>query len=100
MSRKIYKWESISGKELKDGDILRVKTKNRNHPKFGQYAYAVCTGTGFGCKPWALGNAIFVHHESFHLTVTLKGKDAKTSQEHDVGEARWERFWDFEMMVP
>jgi hypothetical protein len=83
-------WAEKYDRDLKKGDILRTRVENKEHERYGQYAYAICSGNGFGCRHNALGNAIFVDHSSFDLerTLAMRGKlgDPNTSD-------RWERFW-------
>jgi hypothetical protein len=117
------------GQELKAGDILRMRVENPGHPKYGQYAYSVCNGGGFGCNPTALGNAIFVHSEGFDLkTVISHAKDVRQVEPPEIDEEghevirlfkdpseeparqpgcyrmcdgdRWERFWGIYTLRP
>lgn len=114
------KW--MGGVQLVKGDVLRMIVENESHPKFGQYAYSVCTGGGFGCNPSSLGNAIFVHTETFDFAEAFlhrmdrpqeepvetdeQGRevihlfaDSSKSPAREVGRYRscdgdrWERFW-------
>jgi len=114
------KW--VHGAQLVKGDVLRMKVENKTHPKYGQYAYAVCTGGGFGCNPSALGNAIYVHSEGFDLSEAMSHKtdvwqdedegkgvivlfpDPKTLPARKPGHYRsydsdrWERFWGIDVL--
>ena len=114
------KW--VGGVQLVKGDVLRMIVENESHPKFGQYAYSVCTGGGFGCNPSSLGNAIFVHTETFDFDKAFNHKadvpqkepvetdeqgnevihlfqDPSKAPAREVGcyrscdGDRWERFW-------
>lgn len=75
-------WVSARGKHLKEGMVLRVPLSDTDLSR--GYLYAICSGSGFGCDPGALGNAIFVDHEAHTLDETMAG------QGKDV---RWERYW-------
>jgi len=114
------KW--VYGAQLVEGDVLRTTVGSQDHPKYGQYAYAICNGGGFGCNPDALGNAIFVHSVDFDLNAVMSHKndvrqkdpikrnaegneiielfpDPKTLPARQPGHYRsydvdrWERFW-------
>ena len=67
------KW--VYGAVIIKGDVLRMRVENPSHPEYGQYAYAVSSGGGFGCNPNSLGNAIYVHTETFDLEKALSHKD-------------------------
>lgn len=88
------KWVKMN-RDLKKGDILRCKVENKDHHKFGQFVYSVCSGVGFGCSMNTLGNAIFVDHEGFDLDMVLKKRNEPSE---DKTSNRWERFWDIEVM--
>lgn len=121
------KW--VYGAQLVKGDVLRMVVENVKHPKYGQYAYAICSGGGFGCNPDALGNAIFVHSEGFDFNVVMSHKDDVRQKEpeetdengkrvihifQDPAKAparepgcyrfcdgdRWERFWGIYTLRP
>lgn len=89
------KWENRE--DLKEGDILRMKVSNPKHPKYGQYYYSVCTGSGFGCNGQCSGNAIFVEFQSFVLEDVIKNRD-KVNKGKDNPSDRWERFWGIEVL--
>lgn len=83
-------------RDLKKGDIIRTKVGNKDHPNYNQFAFAVCSGSGFGCSMSTIGNAIYVDHQSFDLKQVLaninKTPNMKTSN-------RWERFWGIEYLA-
>ena len=87
------KWQR-QDRDLKDGDIIRCKVGNKEHPKYGEYYYSVCSGDGFGCNMQSLGNAIFVRHQNFDLEEVLKNKDNKEGEYE-----RWEAFWGIDYLV-
>lgn len=89
-----YKW-ARKKRDLVKGDILRTRVGNKDHANYGDYAYAVCSGTGGGCALHGLGSAIFVDHVSFDLQEVLKKRNAKTT--YDTG-ARWESSWGVEVL--
>lgn len=87
------KWQR-QDRDLKDGDIIRCKVGKKEHPKYGEYCYAICSGDGFGCNIQSLGNAIFVRHQNFDLEEVLKNKDNKEGTYQ-----RWEAFWGIDYLV-
>jgi hypothetical protein len=121
------KW--VQGIQLMKGDVLRMIVENEQHSKFGQYAYAVCDGGGFGCNPSSLGNAIFVHDEGFDFNevfshrldvpqkepvekdedgneVIVLFQDPRKAPAREPGfyrscdSDRWERFWGISVLRP
>jgi len=121
------KW--VGGVQLNKGDVLRMVVENKSHPKYGQYAYSVCTGGGFGCNPSSLGNAIFVHTETFDFDNAFNHKadvpqkepvetdkdgnevihifqDPSKALAREIGfyrscdGDRWERFWGVQTLRP
>lgn len=82
-------------RNLVKGDIIRTRVGNQDHPKYGQYCYAVCSGGGFGCNPSSMGNAIFVDHASFNVQDVIAKKDAPTDQSTFE---RWEAFWGIQVL--
>jgi len=87
------------GSILKKGDVLRMKVRNPLHPHNGQYAYAMCTGGGFGCQPDTNGNAIFVKYVRYNLYETLSYRKSDLEAFSPEESARWERFWNIEYLV-
>lgn len=94
-----HKWRKETG-TLKDGMILRMKVANKEHPKYGEYVYALCNGGGFGCNAETMGNAIFTDCESFDLDEVLAVQKARAEggEFFDTGN-RWERFWKIDVLV-
>jgi hypothetical protein len=87
------KWVKMN-RDLKEGDIIRCKITKKEHPKYGQWVYAICSGEGFGCSMSTIGNAIFVIHENFDLEEVLKHRNDKEKVEW----SRWERFWGIDVL--
>lgn len=83
-------------RDLKDGDIIRCKVGKKEHPKYGEYCYAICSGQGFGCSMSTIGNAIFVDHESFDLEEVKTNRNKEPKKETSN---RWERFWGIDYLV-
>ena len=91
-----HKWQ-VQNRHLIEGDILRIKVENKNHPDYGKYIYAICSGGGFGCNHEGIGNAIFV----YRITTNLEELISTRSQVRTVGDEseRWERYWRVEYLV-
>lgn len=81
-------WKEMK-ETLKEGDVIRT-------PQKVGYAYAICTGSGFGCNPRSIGNAIYVIHEGTDLEEVLKHKDDDPENQN---WSRWERYWGIEVMT-
>jgi hypothetical protein len=90
------KWVKQGAESLKKGQILRCKVGNKDHEMYGKYAYAVCSGIGFGCHSNTHGNAIFVDHEGFDLGEVLVKRDGPVD---DTTGGRWERYWHIDVLV-
>lgn len=103
-----HKWMSSTGRQLKDGDILRTPRDEKNYAD--PWLYGVCSGGGFGCNPDSLGNAVFMHCEAINPEACIqyaKCPDNGNGDEilplpiagilHHGG--RWERFWLIEVLV-
>jgi hypothetical protein len=88
------KWKRMD-RDLKKGDIIRTKVRNKKHSKFREFCYSICSGSGFGCSMNTIGNAIIVDHQSFDLNEVLSNRDKESKQETS---GRWERFWGIEYM--
>lgn len=73
-------------RELTTGMILRTPVSEKNPAK--GYLYGVCHGSGFGCTPGLIGNAIFVT-ESHSIEEARQGKGRNV---------RWERYWSIEIL--
>lgn len=83
-------WLNPKGK-LVDGDILRFRVSNPALNEYGQYAYAVCTGGGFGCDAESMGSAIFVRWVGYDFNEVMSHrKEAECPPERSE---RWERRW-------
>ena len=91
-------WKEMD-RTLVNGDILRTKLPN------GKYVYGVCSGDGFGCKPFLRGNAIHMRFDSYDLARTLTARDILHAGgkpqigEDDEVETRWEKIWGIEYLV-
>jgi len=83
-------------RDLKKGDIIRTKVRVKTNQHYGKYAYAVCSGDGFGCSLDGMGNAIFVDHQGYDVNEVIAKKDAPTGPET---HRRWERFWGIDILV-
>lgn len=81
---------------LTKGMILRAKVFLPGNPRHGQYAYAVCSGTGFGCSPMTHGSAIYVDHETWDLEEAIRDRDKP--RDATTG-SRWERNWGIDVLV-
>lgn len=94
-----HKWRR-QDRRLVRNDVLRTKVGNKQHPRYGRWAYAICTGFGFGCEPNTMGNAIFVCFEGFDLQEVMSHLPLPDSA-LDPGDhrgARWEAFWPVEYL--
>lgn len=112
--------------QLNKGDVIRSTVGNEDHPQYGQYVYAICTGGGFGCNPDSRGDAIFVHSDGFDLNEVMSHKDDQRQKEpieydengnevtrlfkepckrefgyyRNYDTDRWERFWGIHALRP
>jgi len=101
------KWKK-QNRKLEKGDIIRTKVSNKEHKKYGEYIYSICSGSGFGCSMETMGNAIFVYFEGFDLEeVKSKLKIVMNKKADDIkyydkylspNSSRWERFWGIEIL--
>lgn len=89
-------WEKLTG-NLVDGDILRFRVSNPALKEYGQYAYAVCTGGGFGCDSGLMGSAIFVRWVGYDFNEVMShAQDAECPPERSE---RWERRWNLDILT-
>lgn len=82
-------------RDFKKGDILRTRVEIKANPRYGEYAYGVCSGGGFGCRAASLGSAIFMDCQTYDLEEALRYRQiilAGGQTPMDL-QARWERFW-------
>jgi hypothetical protein len=91
-----YKWQQ-QNRNLIEGDILRIEVTNKSHPDFGKFTYAICTGTGFGCKNHGMGESIFVYGCTTDLEELLARRNISRSKD-DEGD-KWGRFFPVHYLV-
>lgn len=91
-----HKW-GPHNRLLAKGDILRTPLDETKMD--GPWLYGICKGSGFGCNPSALGNAIFMRGESQDLNYVLSIVD-KPEEGHCESPFvwRWEKRWLIEVM--
>lgn len=89
------KW--INKPTLQKGNIIRTMVGNPNHPRYGEYTYAICTDQGFGCHPNTIENAVYVKYVSFDLSEVRSKKFLDTDLNKGSVD-RWERFWGIEAL--
>jgi len=84
-------------RDLKKGDVIRLKITNPEHLHYGDHIYALCTGEGFGCSMKAAGRAIFVIGQSHKLEDVLELAKKKAEQTA-CPWIRWNRTVDIEIL--
>lgn len=90
-----FRWRRHD-RRIIEGDVVRARSTVRDHPNYGTWNYAVCTGAGGGVDPDARGSAVFVRSASKDLSKTLAA--AKTRLADASAEERWEATWGLEIL--
>ena len=82
-------------RDLQKGDLLRTRVEVKENPRYGEYAYGVCSGGGFGCTAHSLGNAIFMDCQTYDLAEALRYRQIILAGGRTPMHLhqRWERFW-------
>lgn len=89
-------WEKPGG-DLFKGDILKFRVANPDMDTYGQWVYAVCSGSGNGCHGGAMGNAIFVGWVGYDAKEVIGHRNDENTPENRV--ERWERYWDLYVLA-
>jgi hypothetical protein len=89
------KWAEMN-RDLRAGDIIRAKVSNKLNSRYGEYAYGIATGEGFGSSMSSIGNAIYVRHAGYDLERIMSYREG-TVPEGRV--TRWERSWGIEILI-
>jgi hypothetical protein len=90
-----HTWVKSSGNLVK-GDILRFRVSNPALKEYGQYAYAICTGEGFGCDSGTHGSAIFVEWVGYDFNEVMSHKQGDECPPERF--ERWERRWNLDVL--
>jgi hypothetical protein len=97
-----HKWQKMD-RNLVAGDILRIRVENAALPEYGQYAYGVCSGSGFGCSMNTIGAAIYVNWVGYDVEEVIGHRDEEPTLgeggTYPVRSERWERYWGIEYLA-